>query len=324
MNTRAVVAVAAGVLTAVGNAPAAHAAENGALVFEAGDPATQTEQVYRVGPGGGALTQLTRAQFQGDWNECPSWSPSGQRVWYDKADRLDETAPQVFRARANGERPTKISQNAMVYSACPDVSPNGRNVAFLRYVSSSENARIGIMKSDGSDVKTLLKSGKASYFAPRYSPDGKWLSLVRETYTRSGGIKAADVMLLRLKTRELVNLTKQHDSDFSVGGWDPNGKGVLAVQGERKIVRLFVDGSDSRPVAKVRGNAYVASPVFAPDRSRIAYLMCADGDCGDPLQPSGIGSIWKVKKNGEAAKRILLGSRTTLLPANQLDWGVAP
>jgi Tol biopolymer transport system component len=108
MITRAVVAVAAGVLTAVGIAPTAHAAENGALVFEASDPGSQTEQVYRVGPGGGALTQVTQAQFEGDWNECPSWSPSGKRVWYDNADRAQNTAPQVYRVPATGGQPTKV------------------------------------------------------------------------------------------------------------------------------------------------------------------------------------------------------------------------
>lgn len=320
--TRAAAVGAAAALVTAGAVLPAKAAENGALVFEAVDKSTSTVQLYRIGPGGGALKQLTQPGSPGDWNECPSWSPSGKRVFYDNADRATDAPPQIKRMTAEGKNNTLISKDPKQFDSCPDVSPNGKRIAFLNY-GSSGFARVGVMKKDGSDVTYPLSRKNTSYFNPLYSPDGKWLSVTKVAYNKQGQERRADVGILHVRSGEFTNLTKQSDASYDGNGWDPNGKGLVTTKNDKKLVRVFVNGASERLVTKVTGKFVgIGSPVFAPNRSRIAYLVC-DGDCGDP-QLDGSGAIWTVKKSGAKAKALFTGSDTTNQPADKLDWGVQP
>lgn len=324
----AVLGVGAGLTAAALTSPAvgdpsppdADAPSNGALVFEAVDPTTSTVQIYRIGPGGGALKQLTQAGSPGNWNECPSWSPSGRRVFYDNADRAASTAPQILRMSAEGNNNTVISQDPQQFNACPEMSPNGKRIAFLQY-GPDNFAEVGLMRKDGSDATTLLAKKNVSYFSPQFSPDGRWLSFTKVRYNKQGQEVRADIAIVNLKSGKQTNLTSNSDASYSGNGWDPNGKGLVTTKNEKKLVRLFVNGADQQLVTKVKGKfVNLSSPVFAPDRSRIAYLVC-DGDCGDP-SIQDIGSIWTVRKNGSNAKALFTGSASTNLPGNKLDWAV--
>ncbi|MFN8126216.1 MAG: hypothetical protein U0R64_06895 [Candidatus Nanopelagicales bacterium] len=314
--TRTAAVAGAALMLSIG-ATAAHAGDNGPLVYSAIDPGSHTVQVFRIGAGGGGLRQLSQADSQGQWNECPSVSPSGQAVYYDTLDRNQPGPSAIWKMTIDGDNAKAVSHtNKSV--ACPSVSPDGKMIAYLQYSKKSQYAQIGVMKKNGTEAKTLLAKDNVSYYSPQYSPDGTMLSVIKVTYTSQGMDKSSDVITVDLATGKQKNLTKNLNGMFDGNGWDPNGKGLVTVRDDRKLLRIFTNGSQPGKLVRVQSGESIASPVYAPTRSRIAYLVC-DGDCGDPMLP-GEGSIWTVKKNGTSAKNVFTGSPSTNVPADALFW----
>lgn len=91
-------------------------------------------------------------------------------------------------APASAERPMTIQDLlAAVRIADPQLSPDGRSVAFVRTTtdlsSGARNADIWVVAADGTSAPKLLIGGAKSENTPRWAPDGKHLAFIS---TRDG------------------------------------------------------------------------------------------------------------------------------------------
>jgi tricorn protease len=141
------------------------------------------------------------------------------------------------------------AQEPIRFTRTPDLSPDGRHVAF------SYQGDIWLVESTGG-VARPITIHEAHDIYPCFSPDGKWLAF---SSTRFGGY---DVFVVPVQGGKPRRLTFDSTSDF-VTGWSPDGQSVL--------------------FASARGTAYPQSiemysvPVVGGAETRLAVREAKEG-----------------------------------------------
>ncbi|MGZ6988117.1 MAG: S9 family peptidase, partial [Thermoanaerobaculia bacterium] len=166
-------------------------------------------------------------------------------------------------APARAERPMSLDDLlTAVRVGDPQVSPDGRQVAFVRTTTDlgagTRNADVWIVPADGSASPRPLTRHEKTDNAPRFSPDGKTLAFVS---TRSG---APQIYLLDLGGGEPRKLT-----DLSAGAQDPL---VFSPDGKKLafVSDVFPDCADEACNKKRRDEAE-KSPVKVHHLTRLMY-----------------------------------------------------
>ena len=120
-------------------------------------------------------------------DETPSFFPDGRRVAFS-SNRDGRDRELYCRDTTRNGPLIRLTQNDADDWA-PSVSPDGRWIAFL----SNRDGRTGLfaMRSDGRDVRCLVRGGRQSLASPTWSPDGRWVAFT----SRQGGGSA----LLRVR-----------------------------------------------------------------------------------------------------------------------------
>jgi Tol biopolymer transport system component len=301
-------------VVSAGAAGASFPGANGPIVFDGVDATAHSVQIYRVATDGTGLTKLTNGGPA--WNECPAWSASARLIFFDTA--LTSDPGRVYRMNGDGSDRRLSDDLAAPSHVCPSPGPGGNMVVAIQFNASGTSPVIR-MRIDGSDRKVIGPASKRqANFEPWYRPTGKRIAYNRVTFTQSGrGVVRADIMISNgLKS---TSITPQRNAQFFSPAWSPDGRTLVAVRGASQIVRMNAVGRDIRQLASVPG-ASISSPVFSPDGTEIAFDECR-GDCGDPLDPAGRGSLWVMNADGSGLHEILDQSTAGVQPAGRLDWG---
>jgi Tol biopolymer transport system component len=292
---------------------------NGVLVFDAVDLQTKTVQIFQVSAGGTGRKQLTTTTGA-VWNEDPTFTASGRRIYFDSLDRSTTLPSHIYRMNANGKGRQLADRASAPAHVWPSVNRTGSALAVVQY-GNRGNAAIATMKTNGANRKVIAKATRLqSAGGPDYAPSGGRIAFYRVTYNTGGqGIAKSD-LFVRTGTRN-TNITAHRSAKFFNPSWAPNGRMLLAIRGQRTIVSMRPNGTGLRVLTSVTGaQTGVADAVYSPNGKKIAYLQCA-GDCGDP-ELQGQGSIWVMNANGSGKRRVFNGANG-IQPASRLSWGVS-
>lgn len=187
------------------------------------------------------------------------------------------------------------------YAASPQMSPDGKSVIYVRrsadVMKDSTRSNIWQVGLDGKNHRPLL-SGKASYWMPRFSKDGKRLAYL-------SSVEGKPQLYMRwMDTGQTARLT---DLQSSPGGitWSPDGKWIaFSMLVKAKAKSLFKDMP-----AKPKGAKWAETAKYI---DRVQYRSNGAG-----YLPRGYRHIFVVPTDGGTARQITSGDFNH---GGQISW----
>jgi Tol biopolymer transport system component len=143
--------------------------------------------IYVMNTDGTGVTQLTSVPvtFINDALN-PSWSPDGAKLLFTAY--TGETA-DVFVMNPDGTGQVNLTNDARQDEEGA-WSPNGQQIAFVRWDGSPARPRIHVMDADGGNVRQLTIGADISDFSPAWSPDSRQIVFSRTEGGAGSGIYA--------------------------------------------------------------------------------------------------------------------------------------
>lgn len=144
-----------------------------------GDRSSGYSQVFVMPADGGSVRQLTRGDFR--HGSALTWSADSSALYFS-ANRLpdwelDVGNSEIYRLElATGKLAALTDRKGP--DAAPQVSPNGKLLAYLGYDDSGlgyQRSRLYVMKADGGQARELLPNFDHDIQNPRWSDSGKRL-----------------------------------------------------------------------------------------------------------------------------------------------------
>lgn len=307
-------------VAALAPAPAATAATNGRIAFQAFDG--RFPQVFTIEPDGSGLRQITRVPAKDPefdpGGENPTWSPDGMTIAFDTGNRK---GVNLWTVRPDGSGLAEMPLGVGAFNGNPAYSPDGRMVSFDwdRGFPSKEHG-IFVANSDGTRARRLTtapRTNEAHDTESQWSPDG-----TRIAFTRVKKIGRAAVFVIGVDGRGLKRLTPWK-LDAASPDWSPDGSRILFNShfdaGPRQSANLYAMRPDGRRRVALThhhgGRVHSFRPSWAPDGSRIVFArFTARGRRGRT-------DLYTADPDGSGLQRITdLPRRFPMHP----DWGPKP
>ena len=289
-------------------------------------PAAPRNQIWIIPVGGGEAEKLTDeeagvAQFR--------WSPDGRQLAYvvrdtpqDKAER-DKRKKDKFDAivvdsgfiyshlwaiTLDTKEKRRVTEGSFSVTD-PQWSPDGGWVAYVMSkgghqessftdISDERNTDLFIAPATGGSPRQLTANPGPDY-APRWSPDGKWIAYLASEDPASWAPKT-DLMVAGTETGTSVtprNLTGNYnDSVNGAPKWSPDGAALYAAGAEGvygQLLKVAVTGGEPRTIFESKG-AY-AGVDLSRDGRMLAFVF------NDAKTPN---DIWIATSAGKGAQRL--------------------
>lgn len=185
------------------------------------------------------------------------------------------------------------AQNPIRLARTPDISPDGKWVAF------SYLGDIWVVSSDGG-VARPVTSHPAHDLAPVFSPDGKHLAF---SSNRHGGY---DVFVVPVQGGRPRRLTFDSATDM-ICGWSPDGKTILfssmrspAFPHNYELYTVPVEGGMAHRISAAEGK----EGVYSPDGQRLAYVRGPGAWYRKGYRGSSNDDVWVCDANGTNNQRL--------------------
>lgn len=160
-----------------------------------------------------------------------TFSPDGEHIYYLTYDsRNRETA--LFQIPVLGGTPRKLLSNI----SCPvAVSPDGRQLAFLRTFPAEGEEALMVCNADGSDQQKLVRRSGEDFFiaaggeAPAWSPDGKAIACAAGSTV--GGL-SINLLLVSVADGSSHLATLHKWGSISRIVWTKDNRGIIMIGSE--------------------------------------------------------------------------------------------
>ena len=250
---------------------------------------------------GGPPLQITKDAVD---HQLPRWSPDASSLLYFSPAAPGEAQGTIWSVPALGGSPRRVIASI----GGGDVGRNGRLTCFSLMDGHIQLVTSGL---DGSDVRTIARSGAGYHRYPRWSPDGQWIA-----FQRGDGVRY-DIFVVSALGGESRQLT--HDRNMMDGlAWLPDSSGVVYASSRGYTVPylpplgLWEARLDGRPLDRHAGRGVVPTA----GRPRIG----ARG-CGSPQMRF---DIWRFPFDGNAADNVRRAEPVTRQTGQVLTPTVAP
>jgi len=237
-------------------------ASAGSIIYKCGDALCVTRP---DGSGGHDLLPSS-----GPW---PQWdaavSPNGQMVAFRGYYGLGDGQYALYVAGTDGCGVQKLTTSI---ASLPSWSPDGQWIAF----DTSGGGGIWKVRPTGTGLTRIAQGrGGAEDMSPVWSPDGKKIAYVRETFNPSRW--QLWVMDAGGNGTELLHEDAQALS--AEPAWSHDGNKIaftaMSPNGERSRIEVMnADGTDIQALTSEQGNAW--NPVWLPNDAGIAFLTKHD------------------------------------------------
>jgi len=150
-------------------------------------------------------------------DHAPQWSPSGNRLTFERLDHKREKQA-IFTQRLDGSGLRRLTP-WRIDASQPDWSPNGRWIAFRTHEQSETKGNIALVHPDGTKFHRITHGGgKHKWLSCSFSPNGKKIQAGR--VPGSGKAGNADIYVMNLDGTGRRNLTRSGSWE-SASDWGP-------------------------------------------------------------------------------------------------------
>jgi dipeptidyl aminopeptidase/acylaminoacyl peptidase len=141
----------------------------GTIAFAKVVKAGANADIYAINTDGTGLKRLSGGP---GWEERPRWSPDGRRILYSAYSRgsLDVLDAEVWVMNADGSGQRPLADPG--FWAC--YSPDGKRIAYEKYVGQTSGFDIYVMNADGSAQKRVVHQNEDDSW-PAWTPEGEIL-----------------------------------------------------------------------------------------------------------------------------------------------------
>lgn len=222
---------------------------------------------------GGWPWQLTT--FENETVRSIAWSPKGDRLIFT-ADEHGNEFHQIYSLEMPGGWPVKLTDKPKVQhdllSEC--FSPDGDSIAYAcnERVPTDMDAMLRELRTGEAQA---LMAGNANYFPFRFSPDGRYVTIVHFKKNTDTDILLYD---LKKKTHKVIT---QHEGDaiHSPGPWRPDSQGFYLVSDrDREFAGIaFYDLKSEKLSWVERPNWDVEDLALTKDGRYLAWVVNEDG-----------------------------------------------
>lgn len=296
--------------------------------------------IYRIPlaapTGGGARRETLIARANG--SSPATFTPSGDLIFnsalpFNNLYYRDDLVllPRGETAPSGGEAARRQITHGLRASQ-PDVSPDGRSIAFTLNTKGTRYLEIASLGPDGAVTgrRDLVPSARFEQaFTPVFSPDGKLLAYSAWT---AGGYR--DVRLVDVATGDFRYITRDRSVDMSPA-WSPDGRTLYFASDRTGIFNIYaydLAAGTLRQVTNVRIGAI--QPAVSPDGRTLVYVGYTSQGYDlfsmplDParflpaLPPPDDRPDPPTEPDGVSARRYRYSPLSTLMPRSyQLDYG---
>lgn len=305
------------------------APDGGTIYFTSNAAPSGTYEIFRVSSDGGAPVQLSRnrADVRPEPVSDLSVSRDGRRLIFTSA-RYFQGYDNIYTLPTSGGVPEPVTFNDAVIETGPDLSADGRTLAFFARTRRGTRIYLKDIESPTAWPRALLPDPEHGERYPVFSPDGRrlafsrggdiWVTDVNDPAPRRiiegayaggngspvwspdgsriafttdrSGFSQVGVVDVASGTVTPITLTPQEHGSVS---WSPDGRWLALVRNtglgmSQEVVIVAADGSGDERVLS-RGEGMRSSPEFSPDGRWVAFLETTTTRTRD---------IWKAPVSG--------------------------
>ena len=238
------------------------------------------------------------------------FSPDGNQIAYVWTDEKENNI-DVYVKQIGVEKPLRLTSDPRA-DFCPVWSPDGQNVAFVRYTETG--AVIFIVPASGGAERKLLTLGSNVPFPPAWdwSPDGKFIAFTVKTSKDEPGkifLISPDTLARHPLTGPTENLGGFDYVGDSEPVFSPDSKSVAFIRQSSLVsadiyIAPITGGEPRRltfentPVTRVTWTADGREIIFSATNNRFAHN----------------GSLWRIPASGGATERITVVGYDAMYP----------
>ena len=189
---------------------------------------------------GGVPTVLNTGDLEVE--ESAAWSSDSRELAFVGRDRFGNRA--IYRMGRTGQTISKLADCFSDTGCSFDWAPDGHSLAVTELPPGKKTNSLFLVDLAGGRRRRTLLRPEQLIFAPRFSPDGKWISFVRMTsYT------GWDLCMVPSSGGPVHCATRQSGT-LSGAAWNPDSQSLVALLGQQgglpKLWQFPADG-ESRP-----------------------------------------------------------------------------
>jgi len=238
--------------------------------------------VFLISSQGGAERKVSDSSLQ----SSVAWMPDGKSLALPERASGKEPYRVVLVSLASGaRRPLTVPPPGILGDHDPAISPDGKNLCFVRWLAGSGASDLYVMPTDGGEPRRLTSDGVWIY-SPVWTPDGREIVF---SSNRSGGQNLWRIPAAGGKPKRLDFVQGEvRSAAFATLGPDKSVRiAYSASVFDDNIWRLDLTHGD-RPKPVVASMARDWSPQFSPDGNRMAFSS----------DRSGSFEIWVSRADG--------------------------